>query len=84
VGSVASVADFAPSSRFLELTTLVSQTLGIGMLPALSRRASTSQQSMRRFTTRLTVGLTVAVMILAVLAVLLTARVTLAVFGQRY
>jgi O-antigen/teichoic acid export membrane protein len=84
VGSVTSVADFAVSSRFLDLTALVSQTLGMGMLPALSRRASTNQQNMRRFTTRLTVGLALAVMILTVPAVLLTAPITLAVFGQRY
>jgi O-antigen/teichoic acid export membrane protein len=84
VGSVASVADFAVGSRFLEVSALVSQTLGIGVLPALARRASTAPQSMRRFVTRLAVVLVLPVVILTVPAVLITGPVTVAVFGQRY
>lgn len=84
VGSVASVADFAVSSRVLELTSLVAYTLGIGMLPAVSRRASASPHSMRRFAVRITVGLTLAAVLVTVPAILLTGPVTVAIFGARY
>ncbi len=84
VGTVSSIADFAASSRFIELSSLVAQTLGIGMLPALSRRASTSPETMRRFTSRLVIGLTLVSAVVTVPAVLFTGRVTLAVFGARY
>ena len=83
-GSVSSLADFAVSSRYLEVSAMISQTLGIGMLPGLARRSSTSTSGTRRFTLRLALGLTGLACLLTVPAVLLTGRVTVAVFGARY
>lgn len=84
VGSVAALADFAVSSRYLEVSAMISQTLGIGMLPALARRSSASPEGIRRFVVRMSVGLTLLVAVLTVPAVLVTGRVTVAVFGSRY
>ena len=47
------LADFAVSSRYLEVSAMISQTLGIGMLPALARRSSASPDGIRRFMVRI-------------------------------
>ena len=84
VGSVAELANFAVSSRYLEVSATISQTLGIGMLPALSRRSAASPLGIRGFTVRMTLIITVIVGLLTIPAVLLTGTVTVAVFGARY
>jgi O-antigen/teichoic acid export membrane protein len=84
VGSVAALADFAVSSRYLEVSAMISQTLGIGMLPALARRSTSSPHGIRRFTVRIAVILTVLTSLLTVPAVLFTGPITTAVFGGRY
>jgi O-antigen/teichoic acid export membrane protein len=84
VGSVTELANFAVSSRYLEVSGMISQTLGIGMLPALARRSAASPLGIRRFTVRITLIITVIVGVLTIPAVLLTGPVTTAVFGARY
>lgn len=84
VGGVIALADFAVASRYLEVSAMISQTLGIGMLPALARRSSTSAHGIRSFALRVTGAVTLLVALLTVPAVLVTGTVTTAVFGARY
>ncbi len=84
VGSVAALADFAVSSRYLEVSAMISQTLGIGMLPALARRSAASPQGIRRFTVRIAAILTAITCVLTVPAVLFAGPITTSVFGARY
>lgn len=78
------VARYGIASRFLQLGTSLSYTLGIGLLPSLARRASTSTADFRRYSRRLLAIAGIVAAIGTIPMVFVTPPALLLMFGSRY
>ncbi|MEA2481095.1 MAG: hypothetical protein QOJ07_3017 [Thermoleophilaceae bacterium] len=84
VGSTEQLAVYSVATRFLDISVMVCQTAGFGLLPSMSQRSADNPAAARAFMRRAQAIGVGAALVVTPLVVLVMPTVVTAIFGQRY
>jgi O-antigen/teichoic acid export membrane protein len=84
VGTTEELAVYSVATRFLEISVMVCQTAGFGLLPSMSQRSAEDPAAAREFMRRVQLFGVGAALIVTPLVVLVLPPVVTLIFGHRY